>query len=154
MIDGGTVEAYGGVSSAGIGGGYCGTYYHDRDVAFGNITINGGTVIAKGGNDGAGIGGGNGHRRTGGTITITGGTVAATGGIDGAGIGSGANHEAVLSAHYGKINITGGEVTAKGSGGGAGIGSGHHSTCRGVVISGGTVNATGGAATTFELVEM
>ena len=82
VIKGGTVTAWGGCSSAGIGGGYKGSC--------GNITINGGTVTATSGGIGpAGIGSeGNGSC---GDITISGGTVTATGGQNGAGIGSGNN---------------------------------------------------------------
>ncbi len=62
VIEGGTINAIGGVNSAGIGGGYnlgnCGT-----------ITIKGGVVNATGGDGGAGIGGG--ERSQSGDITIT-----------------------------------------------------------------------------------
>ena len=76
---GGSLDATGGISGAGIGGGHQG--------AGGIITINGGTVKATSGSRGAGIGGGN--YGAGGKITITGGVVDVSGGEYGAGIGSG-----------------------------------------------------------------
>ena len=86
IIEGGTVEATGGVSFAGIGsGGY---------RSCGNITISGGTVTATGGYGAAGIG--SGDSGTCGDITITTGVtqVTATKGSDapnsiGAGGGTG-----------------------------------------------------------------
>ncbi len=80
IINGGTVNATGGLCGAGIGGGECG----DGGV----ITINGGTVNALGGSSGAGIGGG--YLGNGGVITINGGTINATGGaLSPSGIGRG-----------------------------------------------------------------
>ena len=79
IINGGSVNATGGTSGAGIGGGY--------SCAGGEVTINGGIVKATGNGDGAGIGGGS--KGAGGTVTINGGTVTATGGPNGAGIGGG-----------------------------------------------------------------
>ncbi|MDR3208165.1 MAG: hypothetical protein LBT60_07555, partial [Oscillospiraceae bacterium] len=75
----GTLNANGGASGAGIGGG---------NATAGSVTINGGTINAKGGANGAGIGGGG--NGAAGALTINGGTVNATGGTNAAGIG-GAN---------------------------------------------------------------
>lgn len=82
-INGGTIDANGGVNAAGIGGKGTG----------GNVTINSGNVYVKGGSQAAGIGGG---AHAGGTgkdekIIINGGVVEATGGGYGAGIGGGRN---------------------------------------------------------------
>ena len=87
----GQLEAMGGESGAGIGGGSKGTGS--------NITINGGTVTANGGLYGAGIGGGESGSAS--NITINGGTVTANGcdvfgltttaGIGGGNFGSGSN---------------------------------------------------------------
>ena len=87
----GQLEAMGGESGAGIGGGSRGTGS--------NIAINGGTVTANGGLYGAGIGGG--ASGSGSNITINGGTVTANGcdvfgltttaGIGGGNYGSGSN---------------------------------------------------------------
>lgn len=96
-INGGFVEAAGGLYGAGIGGG--------SDVAGGKITVNGGEVTATGGQYSAGIGGGS--YAAGGKTTIRGGTVTATGGQYGAGIGGG------YEAAGGEITISGGRVTAK-----------------------------------------
>ena len=125
-ITGGTVDATGGYGSAGIGGG--------KEGKGENITITGGTVNATS-NDGAGIGGG--LLGSGENIAITGGTVNATG-TDGAGIGGG-------NGGVGKnITITGGTVTAAGGFGNAGIGGGNGSDGENITITGGSVTATGG----------
>ena len=88
MINGGKITANGGVSSAGIGGGFQSTG--------GAITINGGIInaAAKKNSCSAGIGGGcNGYV---GSVTLNGGIITATGddcqneGAGGAGIGAGA----------------------------------------------------------------
>ena len=93
--------------------------------------------------DCAGIGGN--YRQNCGNITIAGGRVFATNSMRGAGIGGGMQS----SGSCGTIRITGGYVEATGGSlGGSGIGSGRR--CLGVgantppiVISGGTVKATG-----------
>ena len=126
----GSLEATGGRSGAGIGGGYSG----DGN----NITITGGTVTANGGSFGAGIGGG--QNGDGNNITITGGTVMANGGNIAAGIGGGQNGDG------NNITITGGEVTANGGNTGAGIGGGRYGDGSNIEISGGTVTANGGLA--------
>ena len=124
----GTVNAYGGILGAGIGG--C------AQVSCGNITISGGTVNAYGENWAASIGTGSTNSRCG-DITISGGTVNAYGGKYGAGIGSG--H---IRPSCGNITISGGTVTATGGDRAAGIGSGYdNSSCGTITISGGTVNA-------------
>ncbi|WP_449240950.1 X2-like carbohydrate binding domain-containing protein [Desulfoscipio gibsoniae] len=132
-IDGGTVTATGGEYGAGIGGGSLGSG--------GVITIDGGTVTATGGENGAGIGGG--YRGSGGKITIKKGKVTANDGSFAAGIGGGG------SGGGGTITITGGEVTATSgsNSGGAGIGGGGGSVGGNggtITISGGKVTATGG----------
>ena len=92
----GQLEANGGYSTAGIGGG---------DYESGsNITINGGTITANGGYWAAGIGGGD--HGSGSNITINGGNVTATGINGGAGIGGGA-----FGSGF-NITINGGTVTA------------------------------------------
>ena len=137
VIEGGTINVRGGVSSgAGIGGGsgnngYCG-----------NITIKGGTVNAIGGSNGAGIGGGDDHASCK-DITISGGEIDAKGNNydysgNGAGIGAGNN------ANCGAIDIRGGKVTARGSNVGAGIGGGYQGSCNSICIKGGEITATGG----------
>ena len=79
VIEGGNIEATGGVNSAGIGGG---------DIAScGDISINGGNITATGGENGAGIG--SGFWNSCGDISITGGTIIATGGSNAAAIGCG-----------------------------------------------------------------
>ena len=102
-----------------------------------NVTHGSGT------SDCAGIGGN--YRQNCGNITIAGGRVFATNNMRGAGIGGGMQS----SGACGTIRITGGYVEATGGSlGGSGIGSGRR--CLGVgantppiVISGGTVKATG-----------
>ncbi len=127
----GKLEATGGISGAGIGGG--------KDEDGNNITITGGTITALGGEYGAGIGGGNsGNSGSGNNITITGGTVTAIGANGGAGIGGG------NSGSGNNITITGGMLTATGGKYGAGIGGGQHASGSNITIAGGTVTATGG----------
>ncbi|MCR5666233.1 MAG: leucine-rich repeat domain-containing protein [Eubacterium sp.] len=147
----GTLNAYGKVKGAGIGGRYT--------EGFGDITINGGTVTAVGADGGAGIGGGgasttsvSGYKY--GTITINGGTVNASsvkenGGNQGAGIGGGnaviySDGATYVGGGAGNIVINGGKVTAKGGYASAGIGSGAYSasTSDKVTINGGTVTAS------------
>ncbi len=112
-INGGTVNARGGRTGAGIGGG--------TSSKGGNITINGGTVNATGGTAAPGIGGG--LLGNIGSITINGGTVNAVAGADPAaskrnicGIGCAWNYSA------GSITINGGTVTAIGDLNGLGYG--------------------------------
>jgi hypothetical protein len=69
-INGGTIDAQGGHSSAGIGGSLGGNG--------GQITINGGIITAQGGGNAGGAGIGGGFNGNGGVITINGGTVTAT----------------------------------------------------------------------------
>ena len=144
----GSLMATGGMSGAGIGGGFQGNGE--------NITITGGTVTATGGESGisitsggAGIGGGNGgdngNGGVGNNITITGGTVTATGGFNAAGIGGGINGNGE------NITIKGGTVNATGGEGGTGIGGGSNDfggddngNGKNITIKGGTVTAAGG----------
>lgn len=134
-INGGTIDANGGVNAAGIGGGF------GSNGTGGYITINNGNVYAKGGFQAAGIGGGMYAAGTGEgeRIAINGGVVEAIGGSYAAGIGGG------MSGVGGCIEINGGSVTATGSSGGAGIGSGYGSTSDGnrIIISGGKIYANG-----------
>ena len=136
IIEGGTVEATGGVSFAGIGsGGY---------RSCGNITISGGTVTATGGYGAAGIG--SGDSGTCGDITISGGTVMANGGNDGAGIGSG------YEGSCGDITISGGTVTATGGQYAAAIGSGDEGSCGNITITTGVTQVTATKVSGFETV--
>ena len=126
------VTATGGFYGSGIGGGFHG------DGS--NITIEGSAeVTAKGGEDGSGIGGG--FESTGSNITITGSAeVTANGGQNASGIGGG-NH-----GDGSNITITGSaEVTAKGGNSGSGIGGGFESTGSDITVSGDAqVKAQGG----------
>ena len=125
------VTATGGEDGAGIGGG---------KSAVANITIAGNAkVTASGGEDGAGIGGG--ADGAGGTILITDdANVQARGGDYGAGIGGGDD------GFGGDISIQGNaQVKATGGTRGAGIGGGDQGGGGVVKISGGNVDAVGGA---------
>ena len=158
----GTLEAYGGANSAGIGGS------KGNKGLYGNITINSGIIHATGNAGGAGIGSSdnpNNGKSSGsykhtdqnwGTITINNGTIYAYGGNTGnggAGIGGG-NH-----VDSGLIIINDGYIEAYGGApGGAGIGNSIGSSKdRGnagdkgpgyyfvtVEINGGTIRAYGG----------
>lgn len=97
VIEGGTINAYGGSYGAAIGGA--------SEKNCGNITITGGNVTAYGGNWAAGIGSSDGGTNTAsqcGKITISGGTVYAKGGVLAAGIGCG------VYGCCGEITITSG----------------------------------------------
>ena len=132
VINGGNINATGGQSAAGIGGGYSG----------GSTVIYGGTISAQGGGyyGGAGIGGG--YRGSGGSITIYGGTIDARGhdGIESgaAGIGGGS------SGHCGTVKIYGGKIYAAGGTYAAGIGAGSDGANGTITISGGDITAAGG----------
>ena len=144
----GSLMATGGMSGAGIGGGFQGNGE--------NITITGGTVTATGGESGiaitgggAGIGGGNGgdngNGGVGNNITITGGTVTATGGFNAAGIGGGINGNGEnITIKGGTVNATGGEGGAGIGGGTNNFGGGDNGNGKNITITGGTVTATGG----------
>lgn len=102
-----SLNAYGGHSGAGIGGG------SQRSTS--NLEITNGKIHAVGGLFGAGIGGGiNGN----GEVSISGGEVTAQGGNLAAGIGGGAQGS-------GKVTIKNGKVTAKTNGAAAAIGGGN-----------------------------
>ena len=122
VIEGGIVEATGGIGSAGIGSG--------KEHTCGDITISGGIVNATGGDGGAGIGSGSSSYYYGddnsncGAISISGGNVTALGGARAAGIGSGFANGG--EARCGSITIFGGVVTATGGQYGAGIGTGSY----------------------------
>ena len=140
-INGGEIKAKGGTDGAGIGGGNVG--------AGGVIEINSGKITATGNDGGAGIG--DGSMASGSTITINGGEITANvvgegSYFPGPGIGNGTNAAATGATTV--IRILGGTVSATGedceSYGSAGIGSGINARGCEIVISGGTVTATGG----------
>lgn len=103
-----SLNAYGGHSGAGIGGG------NQRSTS--NLEIANGKIHAVGGLLGAGIGGGGFGGN--GEVSISGGEVTAQGGNFAAGIGGGAQGS-------GKVTIKNGEVTAKTNGAAAAIGGGN-----------------------------
>ncbi len=110
-IDGsGSLEATGGESGAGIGGG--------NEGNGNNITINGGDVTAIGGSEAAGIGGG--IHASASNITINGGTVTAKAGGGAAAIGGG--HDKSNGGKATNINLVGGDITVQGNNGKATIG--------------------------------
>lgn len=118
-----SLNAYGGHSGAGIGGG------NQRSTS--NLEIANGKIHAVGGVLGAGIGGGsNGN----GEVSISGGEVTAQGGDSAAGIGGSASGS-------GKVTIKNGKVTAKTNGAAAAIGGGIGGSGD-VTILDGTVTAT------------
>ena len=128
----GTLNAFGGQNSAGIGA--------NSRYDSGNIVIAGGIINATGGGNAAGIGSSylttSGRKYTCGNITISGGTVTATGGYYAAGIGS------AYFGGCGYININGGTVTASGGSKAAGIGSGEDGFCNDITISSGVTSVT------------
>ena len=103
-----SLNAYGGHSGAGIGGG------NQRSTS--NLEIANGKIHAVGGLLGAGIGGGGFGGN--GEVSISGGEVTAQGGNFAAGIGGGAQGS-------GKVTIKNGKVTAKTNGAAAAIGGGN-----------------------------
>lgn len=103
-----SLNAYGGHSGAGIGGG------NQRSTS--NLEIANGKIHAVGGLLGAGIGGGGFGGN--GEVSISGGEVTAQGGNLAAGIGGSASGS-------GKVTIKNGEVTAKTNGAAAAIGGGN-----------------------------
>lgn len=145
--DDAVVNATGGDSGAGIGGGGehggagigggagSGTSNNGRVEISGNAVVN-----ATGGDCGAGIGGGysgasGGSNGAGGAITITGGTVKANGGDSGAGIGGGFGGDGGDAAISGPDT----KVTASGNNGGSDMGSGKGNS------NGGSLSVTDGA---------
>ena len=119
-----SLNAYGGHSGAGIGGG------NQRITS--NLEIANGKIHAVGGLLGAGIGGGGFGGN--GEVSISGGEVTAQGGNFAAGIGGGAQGS-------GKVTIKNGKVTAKTNGAAAAIGGGIGGSGD-VTILDGTVTAT------------
>lgn len=99
------MNATGGASGAGIGGGLDG-----------NVKITDGNITASGGSNGAGIGSGQGGSA--GTINISGGNVTAIGNTNAAGIGGGNNSSGAA------VSISNGTVIASGGTGAVGIGRG------------------------------
>ena len=135
----GSLEAVGGYTAAGIGGG------GGNDGS--NITISGGTITAKSSGDSGGAGIGGGLNGNGSNITISGGNITAMGTGGGAGIGGGANHSDTEGpGKGGNITISGGTVKATSDHAGAGIGGGWNGKSGKVTFSG-KVKATvqGGA---------
>ncbi len=170
QIHGGTVNATGGNFAAGIGGGGAGyrmettTSENARPLtnSSNSITITGGTITAQGTETGAGIGGGYGRSAD---VTISGGRIVkascvtkSSSYIGGAGIGGGGyydNNATDSIKRYGAasgvsidsiVTITSGTIdSAIGGSGAAGIGEiyGRKGT---VYVSGGSMQATKGAA--------
>ena len=125
----GSLEAVGGNTAAGIGGGV------GNDGS--DITISGGIITAKSGGDGGGAGIGGGLNGNGSNITISGGNVTAMGTGGGAGIGGGANHtDTEGPGNGGDITISGGTVKATSDHAGAGIGGGWSGKSGKVTFSG------------------
>lgn len=125
-----SLNAYGGVYAAGIGGG--------MRKSTSKLEIANGKIHAEGGVCGAGIGGGGvmvgDPDENNGEVTISGGEVTAQGGFGAAGIGGG-------NYGSGKVTIKNGKVTAKTSDFAAAIGGGPLGSGD-VTILDGTVNAT------------
>jgi uncharacterized repeat protein (TIGR02543 family) len=123
---GGTLNATGGLSAAGIGGGL--------NSSCGNITISGGIVTATGFGGAAGLGSGSSDSSCG-NIFISGGTINATGNYYGAGIGSGSH-----DSSCGNITITNSVTMVTATAGdncNNAIGAGNYnSTCGTVTIGG------------------
>ena len=117
IINGSTINAYGGHEAAGIGGGVNGA------ATATSITINGGTVNAYGGRWAAGIGDGDSLQNAWTTcytdhysVNIKGGVVNAVGGVGCPGIGSTdqvSNGQARVSTSGLEIRIEAGTVTAR-----------------------------------------
>ncbi len=127
-VNGGKVEAYGGMYGAGIG---------SCNARMAGVTVNGGRVTAIGGRFAAGIG--SGYMCDAADLIINGGEISAFGGDMGAGIGSG---------DHGKVDniiINNGSVSALGGSKAAGIGSGESGKASAIVINNGEINAQGGA---------
>lgn len=108
-----------------------------------------GKLTAQGGRNAAGVGGSFRESVFYGDITVESGSLIAQGGSNAAGIGSGVNSMGDQADYkmetqtWGAITISGGNVTANGSGSGAGIGGGNHADSGRILITGGTVNASG-----------
>ena len=119
IINGGTINAFGGHEAAGIGGGLNGAATNT------SVTINGGNVNAYGGRWAAGIGDGDSLQNNWTTkytdnysIVINGGKVSAVGGVGCPGIGStdevsAGNGISRISTSGLTIYLKGGEITAK-----------------------------------------
>ncbi|MCL2297624.1 MAG: carbohydrate-binding domain-containing protein [Proteobacteria bacterium] len=132
----GTLNAYGGTNSAGIGAGYDGS-----TGAGGVITINSGTINANG-EGGTGIGGSSYY--SGGNITINGGTVTANGGVYNAGIGGRQTVNDAITINDGNITAIGAAIGTPANRAGAGLGGGQSYPGGSTTINGGIVTATGG----------
>ncbi len=134
-----SLEAIGGYSGAGIGGGLI--------KSSGSIVITSGEIKAVGGQGASGIGGG--LAGSGGTILINGGIVTALGGVDGAsaigggGRGTNSGYYSQYGGAGGNITIKNGLITAIGSSGGAGIG-GCSEAGGEIIIEGGNIITSGG----------
>ena len=135
-IYGSSITATGGSGGAAIGCGFKeGLVGNSAGPSKADISIYGGNITANGGKWAAGIGGGvQGY----GNVGIYGGTVNATGGVSAAGIGGGEY------ASAGRVVIAGCTVTAKSvEGPGIGCGLSTAGTIGEIIITGGTVTATG-----------
>lgn len=124
----GSLSAYAGGGSAGMGSAAIGSAY-GTNTSFGDITIQSGTVYTEGSGGGAGIGGGyeleGGSGSASGNITINGGWVKAIGGESGLGVTGGAGIGSGENADYtGTVTINGGVVYAKGGANSSSIGAG------------------------------
>ena len=140
-INSGTIEAYGGDLSAGIGGG--------RYAAVGTIRITGGKIKAIGSEFGAGIG--TGMNGTCEKIQITGGTIHAEAGCCSAAIGLGGmdcvTDDVHVDSYLNKLSISGGKIHVKAyTSGSVGIGVSSESSGRlkNFHISGGTISCKAG----------
>lgn len=159
-ISTGTLNVYGGLMAAGIGG--------DAEKSNGTVIINGGTINAYGGDNagefaddrgGAGIGGGN--NGSGGNITINDGTIYARGGDTSAGIGGGNGGSAgivvinngtietnsgykgaSIGGRGGSVTINGGYINASGWAYGAAIGCDEYGSDINITITGGKIYAS------------
>lgn len=144
----GTLDVSNNGDGAGIGGGWV------DDC--GNILIKNGIINATGSRMAAGIG--SGFRRSCGFIEIQGGTITATGGSSAAGIGTGGGEDGHPEMWYGNefyepstpaepsscgaIIISGGTVVATGGDHAAGIGTGQIGNCGNITITDGVTRVT------------
>ena len=142
IINGGTITAYGGDSTSGIGSKNYTSLSPQPTTGTLNIIINGGDINSTGGEgSGAGIGGFRANIQIKGDDTII--HAQGTDGWSGAGIGG-----------YGcTIDISGGTIYATGKGQSAGIGSNgvfdEFDSDQKITISGGTIEATGGTSSSY-----
>lgn len=113
-----TIKGTGSLDAENVG--YAAAIGGGEKLPCGNIVIESGTIVAKGGERSSGIGSG-GHDAYGENIA-----------------------ELYAQTTCGNIEIKGGHITATGDTYGAGIGCGGRGTCGDIIITGGTIVATGG----------